>query len=265
MNLQSDSQADARSAAPRLFPARSIPNADAATALAKRLAVIAPFEFRSLPGEHSFACDAASNSWPEREIKVEAIQEASRHVWQDSNDGRVADLIKQARQEGVEEGEARVRRDTRAELQKELQQSIDAERLRISQEVRQFSVARDRYFADVELEVVKLVLAIAARVLHREATIDPLLLNGVVRVALEKMTDRTSVVLRVAAGDVEAWTRLFESTEPSDRPRVTADTSLARGACLLDTSMGTVELGIRVQLEEIEKGFFDLLNHRPAQ
>jgi hypothetical protein len=29
--------------------------------------------------------------------------------------------------------------------------------------------------------------------------------------------------------------------------------------------MGTVELGVSVQLEEIEKGFFDLLNHRPVQ
>jgi hypothetical protein len=28
--------------------------------------------------------------------------------------------------------------------------------------------------------------------------------------------------------------------------------------------MGTVELGVSVQLEEIEKGFFDLLHHKPA-
>ena len=35
-----------------------------------------------------------------------------------------------------------------------------------------------RYFAGVEAEVVKLALAIAARVLHREAKLDPLLLTG---------------------------------------------------------------------------------------
>jgi hypothetical protein len=28
--------------------------------------------------------------------------------------------------------------------------------------------------------------------------------------------------------------------------------------------MGRVELGVSVQLEEIEKGFFDLLQHKPA-
>jgi flagellar assembly protein FliH len=43
------------------------------------------------------------------------------------------------------------------------------------------------------------------------------------------------------------------------------DARLERGECVLDTKMGTVELGVSVQLEEIEKGFFDLLNHRPVQ
>jgi flagellar assembly protein FliH len=44
--------------------------------------------------------------------------------------------------------------------------------------VEQFRGARERYFAEVEQEVVKLALAIAARVLHREAQMDPLLLTA---------------------------------------------------------------------------------------
>ena len=40
-----------------------------------------------------------------------------------------------------------------------------------------FRKARQRYFTVVEEEVVKLALAIAARVLHREAKIDPMLLT----------------------------------------------------------------------------------------
>jgi flagellar assembly protein FliH len=131
--------------------------------------------------------------------------------------------------------------------------------------VEQFRAARERYFVEVEQEVVKLALAIAARVLHREAQIDPLLLTGAVRVALEKMADRTGVVVRVAAVDVAAWEQAFAATEVSERPRVTGDAGLARGECRLETRMGTVELGVTVQLEEIEKGFFDLLNHRPVE
>jgi flagellar assembly protein FliH len=42
------------------------------------------------------------------------------------------------------------------------------------------------------------------------------------------------------------------------------DERMELGECVLETSVGRVELGVSAQLEEIEKGFFDLLQHRPA-
>jgi flagellar assembly protein FliH len=36
------------------------------------------------------------------------------------------------------------------------------------------------------------------------------------------------------------------------------------GECVLETNIGRVELGVSAQLAEIEKGFFDLLQMRPA-
>jgi flagellar assembly protein FliH len=150
-------------------------------------------------------------------------------------------------------------------LEAEMGAAAAKERERLIDAVKQFSGARERYFADVEQAVVRLALAIAERVLHREAAIDPLLLSGVVRVALEKMADRSGVVLRVAATDVAAWERRIEAIEPTDRPRVVEGVGLELGECVLETKMGTVELGVSVQLEEIEKGFFDLLHHRPVE
>ena len=47
---------------------------------------------------------------------------------------------------------------------------------------------RDRYLHAVEHEVVKLALAVAARILRREAQMDPLLLTGAVRVALGQLS-----------------------------------------------------------------------------
>ena len=46
---------------------------------------------------------------------------------------------------------------------------------------------RDRFLHAVEQEVVKLALAVAARILRREAQMDPLLLTGAVRVALGQL------------------------------------------------------------------------------
>jgi len=112
--------------------------------------------------------------------------------------------------------------------------------------------------------VVGLALAIAARVLHREAKIDPLLLTGTVRVALEKLSDSSSVVLRTPVEDAEMWREvLARGNAWPVQPEVVADARLKSGECLLNTELGTVELGVQAQLEEIEKGFFDLIRQRP--
>jgi flagellar assembly protein FliH len=173
--------------------------------------------------------------------------------------------IDHARQEGVAEGIQEGRRAARCELEAETNAHLVRERERLNGVIREFASAREQYFTGVEQEVVRLALGIAERVLHREALIDPILLAGVVRVALDKMADRSGVILRVCQIDVEPWKLVFHAMEPTERPQVTGDTRLQRGDCVLETKMGTVELGVSVQLEEIEKGFFDLLHHRPVQ
>jgi flagellar assembly protein FliH len=129
--------------------------------------------------------------------------------------------------------------------------------LRVGEE---FARERSRYFADVEAEIVRLALAIAARVLHRESKLDPLLLAGVVRVALEKVKEDGATVLRVPVSEVEMWRGLALSGVMD----VAGDERMDAGECLLETSVGKVELGVSAQMEEIEKGFFDLLQQRPS-
>jgi flagellar assembly protein FliH len=220
---------------------------------------VAPFEFRSLAGEDVDALEEQGNG---SDGGVRLRSGGRDSIARETALRKAADS---ARQEGLQHGEREGRRAARTELEAEMRATVAAERARLVSAVEQFRKARERYFTEVEQEVVKLALAIAARVLHREAQIDPLLLTGAVRVALEKMADRTGVVLHVAGTDVGAWEGAFAATEESERPRVTADAELQRGECRLETKMGSVELGVSVQLEEIEKGFFDLLHHRPVE
>jgi flagellar assembly protein FliH len=217
---------------------------------------VAPFEFRSLAGEDVEGLREAGSGGNGRARL--AVDSGAREM-------ALRKAVDAARQEGLGQGEREGRRAARTELETELRASAAQERARLAGAVEQFRAARERYFAEVEQEVVKLALAIAARVLHREAQIDPLLLTGAVRVALEKMADRTGVVLHVAGPDVDAWEGAFAAIEVPERPRVTGDAQLQRGECRLETKMGSVELGVNVQLEEIEKGFFDLLHHRPVE
>ena len=152
------------------------------------------------------------------------------------------------------------RAEARGEWEEELEERVAEERARVVLVGEEFARERSRYFADVEAEIVRLALAIAARVLHRESKLDPLLLAGVVRVALEKVKEDGATVLRVPVSEVEMWRGLALSGVMD----VAGDERMDAGECLLETSVGKVELGVSAQMEEIEKGFFDLLQQRPS-
>lgn len=153
--------------------------------------------------------------------------------------------------------------EARQEWEKDLEERIAAERSAVLNCCDEFRKERARYFAGVEGEVVKLALAIAARILHREATLDPLLLAGVVRVALGKLAEDSAVVLRVPVNTIEDWQGVFA---PGSEPvlQIIGDERLVEGECVLDTNVGRVELGVGAQLAEIERGFFDLMQQRPS-
>jgi flagellar assembly protein FliH len=124
--------------------------------------------------------------------------------------------------------------------------------------IESFAEERDRYLHAVEHEVVELALAITARILRREAQMDPLLLTGAVRVALGQLSGSTQVRIRVPRAELDLWTETI-ALLPRLRvkPSVVSGEGMLLGDCLIETELGSVDLGIRAQLAEIERGFFD--------
>ncbi len=167
-------------------------------------------------------------------------------------------LLAQARESGRQAGE----REARAKFELELAR----ERAGLAQALADFSGERAAYYQKIEEESVQLALSIARKVLHREAQVDPLLLMGVVRVALERMEGATGVVLTVHPQQAAEWRRYLSSClEAGALPEIAEDAALGLGQCGLRTSMGTAELGVEVQLKEIEQGLMDLLAARPQE
>lgn len=161
-----------------------------------------------------------------------------------------------ARQLGRQEGETAARGD--------YEEAIKQERKLLLQALGEFRAERERYFGSVEREVVELALAIARKLLQREAHFDPLLLRAAVRVALDKLQEETQVTLRVASMLADQWRSFVaENKDLVDRVEVLADDGIAEDACAIETSVGSAELGVEAQLKEIEQGFFDLLARRP--
>jgi flagellar assembly protein FliH len=173
-----------------------------------------------------------------------------------SDDGEAIGREEVSRDAARQEGEAKAR----SAFEQHLEQVRESVRVALSD----FARERKTYFELVETEVVKLALSIARKILHREAQVDPLLLAGIVRVAVDGIKSKTRVVVRVHPGQAADCRSYFaQHMEPSDAREVIEDSALEIDHCTLQTELGTTELGIEVQLKEIEHGLMDLLALRP--
>jgi flagellar biosynthesis/type III secretory pathway protein FliH len=90
------------------------------------------------------------------------------------------------------------------------------------------------------------------------------LLAGLVRLALENIHSSTRVVVRIHPTQAASWREYFaQNIDPPDVPDIIEDPAVEAGRCILQTSVGTTQLGIEPQLKEIEQGLLDLLAQKP--
>lgn len=199
-----------------------------------------PFEYMPTPDDFSAGNGDGENPWGVLSSLTKAQAEKRE---------------KEAYDRGVLDGEKRVKANYEARLA--------AGQEAIRKELEAFRVEREDYFNRIEPEVVQLALAIAKKILHREAQIDPLLLTGLVHVALEKLDAGTHVRLKVNPGDTHFWNEFFARSGESLAPELLGDPALPHGECTIETEVGSTQISLDIQLKEIEQGFFDLLEQRP--
>jgi flagellar assembly protein FliH len=172
--------------------------------------------------------------------------------------GVLAAALAEAREMGRRQGEI--------ESQAKFEEQLGRERAGLAKTLTDFAGERASYYRKIEEEAVQLALSIARKILHREAQVDPLLLMGILRVALGRIEGATAVVLAVHPQQAAVWRNyLVTRVGPGELPEIVEDPAMALEQCELRTSMGTAELGLEVQLKEIEQGLMDLLAARPQE
>ena len=128
-----------------------------------------------------------------------------------------------------------------------------------------FETERLTYFRRVETEVVHLSLAVAKKILDREAQLDPTLLGGLVRIALDRLGADAAVRLRVPTADLDTWKDGADWKGSRHHCEVAVDDTLEPGDCVVETTMGTAHFGFAAQLKEIEQGLLGILAQRPER
>ena len=181
---------------------------------------------------------------------------AERRAEVELSEVELAERVKRERTEAAMQTEQRLRQEYELKLQ--------AARSTVVTAISGFEAQRTEYFARVESEIVQLALAIAAKILHREAQVDPMLVATLVRMAVEKMREGSKVMVRVSPLNVPQWKAYLKNHSSVARVEVVEDEELNQNDCLLVTELGTTNFGLDSQLKEVEQGFFDLLALRPA-
>jgi flagellar assembly protein FliH len=144
----------------------------------------------------------------------------------------------------------------RAQAQNELQSVLS----RLATGLSDVAECHSRVLRDAESDVLQLALEIARRIVHRELTIDPEAIQGIVNVSLKKLqtekVHRVRVHPELEDGIRAALSRLGRAHVMD----VVGDPNSERGAVVFETGRGSLDASLETQLREIERGFTDGLN-----
>ena len=148
---------------------------------------------------------------------------------------------------------SRGRQKARAELQPILERLVAA--------INDITALRPEIRRRAERDTVQLALLIAKRILHRELSVDENALNGIARIAFERLSrlgvlyDHGASAFRRRHHCGSAWRRSLS------RVTVHPDPSCDPGTLVIRSSEGVIDASVDAQLEEITRGLTDRLAH----
>lgn len=132
---------------------------------------------------------------------------------------------------------------------------------RYGDSIRDLGQYKATLYNQVEREVVKLAVEVARKIVHREIQADPEIIQTLVKVALGRVSERSSVTVRVNPIDYnflldrhQGWSR---EEGAGHEVTLVADKSVDRGGCLVQTECGDVDARIEEGFREVERAFFE--------
>jgi flagellar assembly protein FliH len=130
---------------------------------------------------------------------------------------------------------------------------------KLVQSIQDVAGLRPKLRDQAEADIVKLALAIARRVVHRELTTDPESIAGLVKVALTKLRIQEAVRVRVHPSHQLIVKEMLSHSDGYANIEVIGDRAAGLGCVVFETSRGEFDVSVDVQLKEIENGLTDRL------
>ena len=167
------------------------------------------------------------------------------------NADREAQGLEQARREGFAAGVAAGRRES----EEQIRPAMD----RLAKNLAELARLRDVIREEATHDLVRLAVSIAARVMHREASLDPEALTGLVKTAFLKLQAREVQRVRMHPGLEPLVRKSLEQCALPQNLILVPDAALKPGELFFETSQGILDASVDTQLREIERGLIDRL------
>ncbi|HYE72222.1 MAG TPA: FliH/SctL family protein, partial [Blastocatellia bacterium] len=143
--------------------------------------------------------------------------------------------IERIEREAVEKGLF----EAQARMQSEIDQATEALRSQLAQSLHEIAALRQTLAEQVELELVRLALEIAKKVVQREVQLDPDIPLTLTRIALSRI-HRATATVRLHPDDFEYVNSRRDKLRAEGLIEIVADAGVSRGGCVIQSERGDV-------------------------
>ncbi len=168
---------------------------------------------------------------------------------------QVKGIYEKANQEGYDEGYQIGFEEGRQQSDVLIQEALN---------IKETAVAQYKSMLDnAEPEIIDLVIVTVEKILNKHIDEDGVVIEGLIKSALEKCAYTDDLVLRVSSEDfsyaLSLKDRILTLAESVDSIEIKEDKSLGPGSCIIDTTAGSVDSSVSTQFEQIRSMFESLL------
>jgi flagellar assembly protein FliH len=209
--------------------------------------------------DHAYAApDEASSESDQTQLRNQIEQQTAEIAALKAELEQTRQNAERRVQESVERG----RQEGNSAARQALSERLESELAKAARLIDEISSAGPKLRRHAEEDLVRLAIAIARRVLHREITVDPDALTGLVKAAFSRLDQRDVVQARTDPSSEAAMQRILKMLDGTRRIKLVVDSGLRPGSLILDTTRGYLDASVETQLDEIERGFIDVVGHK---
>lgn len=177
------------------------------------------------------------------------ILDAAEPPPEPSVEERIAAAAAEARAEGFAAGEQAAAAAAEAQVQANLQ--------RVESTLAELATLHARLVRETERDMVRLAIAIGARLARREIQADPVHLLGIVRSAVARLGNGVAAAVHLHPSEHALVAAALDAAGGDRAITLVADPTVQPGGCLVESAVGRIEASIDAQVQEIVAALFD--------